>query len=134
MEITKYSFGKFVRERREKNGISLRQMAVIMQISAPYLSNVENGLEPAPLKIVNGKDRMRDFIRILKIKDDEISLFYELAYATRKSLPDIDDYLLDNYNARKTLLLAKESGLPNEEWDKIIDLITSFKKNSNEEK
>ena len=49
----------------------------MMRISPPYLSDIEKGYRAAPLKVINGKDRMADFIKLLSITNDELPKFYE---------------------------------------------------------
>lgn len=42
-EIARHTLGSMMREEREKAGISLREMARRLGISAPYLSDLERG-------------------------------------------------------------------------------------------
>jgi len=42
------NFGKEVRQEREKNGISLRKMASLVEMSPSYLSKLERGLVAPP--------------------------------------------------------------------------------------
>lgn len=56
------------------------------KISNVYLSSLENGVKPPP-----PPDRQRDFIRILKEKqqlsEDDVNEFYDLAAKERNELP-----------------------------------------------
>ena len=71
-DYDEYSFGKYIRRRREELGFSCRAFAIMMQISAVYLSDIENGHRKAPLKVRNGKDYMKDFVKHLQIDEKEI--------------------------------------------------------------
>lgn len=46
--------GEFLREHRQHQGISLREIARRMGLSAAYLSDVELGRRPATAKVVQG--------------------------------------------------------------------------------
>lgn len=57
------AIGSLVRERRKKTGWSLRSMAKWMNISATYLSDLERGLRPWPLK------RLHDASNVLELAE-----------------------------------------------------------------
>ena len=42
------AFGNWIREEREKAGVSLKDLARRINISTPYWSRIERGLERAP--------------------------------------------------------------------------------------
>ena len=71
----KYTFGKFVRLRREELGITLRKMAKKLEITASYLSDVENGERYAPIKILNQMKKE------LMISPCEEEIFNDLAFS-----------------------------------------------------
>lgn len=123
-----YSFGKYIRQRREELGFSVRAFASIMQMSAVYLSYIENGKRKAPLIEKNGKNHMQDFVKHLQIDEKEILFFYEMAAATRGITSDVLEYLKDNIYAQLAVRLAKEVNLSDEEWKCFISNILEVKK------
>ena len=127
-DYDEYSFGKYIRQRREELGFSCRAFATMMEISAVYLSDIENGHRKAPLKVRNGKDYMKDFVKYLQINENEIELFYEMAAVTRGVASDIQEYLKNNKHAKIALRLAKEVNLSDEEWQCFISYILETKK------
>lgn len=122
-----YSFGKYIRQRREALGFSYRALAAKLEISAAYLCEIESGHKKAPLISKNGKNYMQGFITYLQIPNKDIALFYEMANATRYSFPDIHEYLENNRLARAALRLAKDLNLSDKEWQKIILSILEIK-------
>lgn len=47
------AFGKRVRRLREREGISLRKFALMVGVSYPYLSNVENGKQAVTIDVMD---------------------------------------------------------------------------------
>lgn len=127
-DYDEYSFGHYIRNRREELGFSCRAFANIMQISAVYLSDIERGHRKAPLKSRNGKDYMKNFVKHLQISEDDIVFFYEMAAATRGiTPPDIQEYLKANRHAQTALRLAKEINSSDEEWQGFISYMLEGK-------
>jgi len=88
------TFGEFIRDRREKQNLSLRQMAQQMHISPSYLSDMERGNRKAP-----SKDLLDLIAYILKIWGWEKEKMYDMAAETSNDIPaDIKEYLLNNKN------------------------------------
>lgn len=125
----KYSFGEYVKKRRIELGISGRELAKNIGISAPALLEIERGSKHAPTKIIDGRNRMQDLIRYLKIEEDEIPNFYEMADATRTNYPDIDLYLSKNKLAKTAIRLAQDINLSDDEWQSFISHMQDIKSN-----
>ena len=128
-DFNKFSFGKFIRKRREELGISCRQLATKLEISVAYLSDIELGYRNAPLKIKNGKDYMLSLIKLLQIAEKDLPTFYAMADATRTTYPDIEEYLLKNNLAKTALRLAKNINLSDDEWQIFIAHLHDIKSN-----
>jgi len=62
-------------------------------------------------------------IDVLKLKDDELDDFYDLAGCSHSNWADINDYLKDNPNARRAIRLARDRGLTEELYDWINKII-----------
>ena len=61
------NFGWFVRQRRVAQGISLRQMAKMIEVSPAYLSQVERGQSTPPTE-----DKVTAIAKILDLDADEL--------------------------------------------------------------
>jgi len=115
-EITEKSFGLFVREKREQLGLSVRALALQVEISAVYLSDIENFNRPAPRK----PEVFDKLVSALRLTSDEQEFLRKVAIASRTE--DIERYLKDNPRVCIALRMAKE--LPddeiNKEWEIFI--------------
>lgn len=69
------SFGAFVREHRNKRGLTLLDVAAALEISIPYLSRIERDREKVPRDEV-----IRRIAKILHVSQDE-------AFAAARRLP-----------------------------------------------
>lgn len=120
----KHAFGDFVRMSRNKKGYSLRDFAIKLDISFVYLSDIEKGGRPAPLK------HLDKFIAVLDIEDDEIDDFIDLVYLSHQNWPDLTDYLTHRPHVREFLRKASELNLSDDTFEKLLKAID--KKNENE--
>ena len=111
------TFGMFIKNRRLELGYSLRHLASNLGISAVYLSDIETGARPAPLKLLGS------FIRELQVSPSEKETFYELAELSHQNWPDIINFLTKTPNARKFLKLAIEHNLSDEVFAKLIKIV-----------
>ncbi len=110
------SFGRFVRQRREEVGLTVRGMAGELEMSPAYLSDIEKGNRYAPTKHM---DRLRE---LLRVSDDETQLFLDLASFNRDNqYEDINPYLGKQPLARVALRKARDIGLSDEQWKAFID-------------
>ncbi len=89
-------FGKFIRQKRLDKNKGLREFAEIIGITAPYLSDIEQGRRNAP-----NEETMLKMIEVLGCYNNDNSndyfTFYDLAAETHDDIPlDIKKYLLEN--------------------------------------
>lgn len=121
MEEDKLSFGAFVRAKREALGKSLRSVAADIDMAPAYLSDVEKGNRWPPVKYL---ETLAEVLGITK--EDELSLFYDLAGEIREgSYPDLTDYIGKTDIARVALRKARDHNISEEKWQQFIDTITS---------
>ena len=113
-EIKKRAFGQFVRERRTNLGLSNREVSAKLNISSCYLTDIEKGNRRAPLKHLPALEE------VLMLEKEELDKFYDLAYQTHGSHPDINEYLSTHPNARLAVRLARDKGLSGEEFLNIV--------------
>ena len=115
-KITVETFGRFVREKREQMGLSVRALAKLVGTSAVYLNDIEHSNRPAP----RNPNVLSRLVNELHLDLDEQQRFNKLSLASRTE--DIDDYLKDNPRVCVALRMAQE--LPDEsvkkEWEIFI--------------
>jgi len=116
-DYDEFSFGKFITKRRKELGMSLRQMALSLGMSAVYLSDIEHGARKPSEKY------MDNFVMCLHITETELNDFYTMANVSKGRYFEFKDYLDENYYARTFLRLAKEKELSDDEWQNIINQI-----------
>lgn len=112
------SFGVFVRCRRSKIGISLRALAARLDISAVYLSNMENSRRPAPPKPL--LERMMKELRLNR-EDQERMLDLAARSQNQRVSADLPEYIMGHDIVRAALRTAKESDATDAEWQEFID-------------
>ena len=98
-------FGDYIRQARNAAGIGQRELARRLQISAPYLNDLEHSKRKAPS---NG---------VLQLLRQELELddekFNDLAGLSKHSLPpDVFKYLYNNSSALSLVRVINNIGLP----------------------
>ena len=71
---TYQDFGKFIAAKRQEKEISLRKLAELLDVSAPYWSDVERGRRIPPTF-----EKLEQVAKILHLSDSDKSLMYDLA-------------------------------------------------------
>ena len=85
------TFGSFLQKKREEKQITLRKMAEMLGISAPFLSDIEKDRRNPPEMA-----KLEEISRILALSDDEKSLMLDLAGKARNSVaPDLPGYIME---------------------------------------
>ncbi len=111
------TFGSFIKAKRIYNYLSVRAFSELIDISATYLSKIENGIKPAPKESI--LEKMAD---VLLLNADEKERFYDLAARTKgdKALAkDLIEYINENEIIHKTLRTSKRLDINPCEWEKI---------------
>lgn len=115
-KVDQYTFGRFVRERREEKDYSVRTFAKLIGCSAAYLSDIEKGNRYAP------KNYLDKIFEVLGLPEEERQDFEDLAAATRGfQYDDINPYLGQQPLARVALRAAMEKNLSDDYWKNLID-------------
>lgn len=122
-EDPKKKFGAYIHERRLALQLPMRRLAEMVGLSPSYLRDIELGNRQAP------KNQLSELALALEIPEDELSLFYDLAGASRGyQYEDINPYLEQQELARVALRMARDAGLDNEAWQRIISEISKSTK------
>ena len=119
--LNRYSFGFFVKQRREELKITLTFMAQNLNVTSGYLRDIEKGCRHAPLKL------LKQMMVILEITEEEKWDFVDLAYQTREEpTPDLVEYLISNKQARVAIRKIIERNISG---DKLLEIVENNAKN-----
>ena len=106
------SFGEFLALKRKDAGITIKDMAHKLKISAAYYSYFESGDRKAPER--NVQDQIAD---ILELTPAERLQLYDLAGQTRGIVAaDLPDYINSNPYVRVALRKARDSKIGMDQW------------------
>jgi transcriptional regulator with XRE-family HTH domain len=110
------NFGAFIAQKRKEQQWTLRQLANLLDISAPYLSDVEKGRRH-PFDI----EKLKRLTQILKLNKEEETIMMDLAGQERSEVPpDLPEYILENEVVRVALRTARDQGVGEAEWKKFL--------------
>ncbi len=110
------NFGDFIAKKREEKEITLRKMADLLDISAPYLSDVEKDRRN-PFDM----DRLEQLSNILLLSEEEKEIMLNLAGDKRESVaPDLPEYIRGRDYVSAALRIARDLDAGEDEWQKFI--------------
>jgi transcriptional regulator with XRE-family HTH domain len=111
------SFGEYLKRKREEKQISLRELARRLDLSAPYLSDVENNRR-GPLT----EERLITLVRELHLTEEEKTEMYDIIGQQKGLLPpDLNPYVSDRPYVNAALRTAKNLEADEEDWQMFID-------------
>lgn len=116
-DADRFTFGRYIRERRGMLQKTVRGFAKELDITASYLSDIEKGNRYAP------KGKLEQIFRLLRIPGDQYQAFMDMASLTRGEYEDINPYLCRQYFARVALRKAERKNLSDKSWKKIIQMM-----------
>ena len=116
--MKKETFGQFLAIKRQEKKISLRRLAAQLDVSAPYLCDVEKGRK-APLD----REKIELTARILNLSESERTAMLDLAGQSKKSViaPDLPEYINEHDYVKAALRTARDMGAGEEEWQRFIE-------------
>lgn len=111
------NFGQFIAKKREEKKITLREMARLLKITPPYLSDIEKDRRNSP-----EREKLDEIAVILSLSDDECKYMYDLAGKKRKTVSyDLTDYIMNRDYVRVALRTAMELEAGEDEWMKFSE-------------
>ena len=111
------SFGEFIAKKREENRITLREMARLLKITPPYLSDIEKGRRNPP-----EREKLDQIAEILFLSTDERRYMYDLAGKQRNTVSsDLPDYIMEKDYVRLALRTAMDLDAGEDEWLKFVE-------------
>ena len=113
------TFGNYVKELRESKGLTLRGFAQKLDVSAPYVSDVEKGRR-GPFSI----EYLEKMVTILKLNETEKETLFDIAGQAKDDIaPDLPAYMKGKSYISTALRLARDTGAGEEEWNKFIEAL-----------
>ncbi len=117
MNMNEHNFGEFLQNKRQDRGITLRRMAEMLSVSAPFLSDVEKGRRNS-LDI----DKLVLIRQILTLSEEEYQTMLNLAGRQRKTVaPDLPEYIMDRDYVSAALRTARDLDAGEEEWQRFVE-------------
>lgn len=111
------NFGEFLQKKREEKKITLRKMAEMIGVSAPYLSDIEKGRRNPP-----EMEKLEIISHILLLSDDDKSTMLDLAGKMRNSVaPDLPEYIMDRDYVAAALRTARDLDASEADWMKFVE-------------
>ena len=106
------NFGEFISQKRAGKQITLRKMADMLGVSAPFLTDVEKDRRN-PF----GLEKLTQLAKILDLSDEERELMYNLAGRKRNAVaPDLPEYIMERDYVSAALRTARDLDAGEEEW------------------
>ena len=113
------TFGDFISQKRKDLRITLKDMADRLNISSPYLSDVEKGKRDS-----FDLERLNQIAKILNLDEEESSIMMDLAGKQRNTVaPGLPEYILKTKGLSVALRKARDLDVKEEEWIKFIEEI-----------
>lgn len=116
--LEELTFGEYVFVKRRRLGLSKKEMAAKLSLSATYYSNIENGVRPAPARVVQ-----KNIATVLGLSAQEKEHLFDLAVMTKKkkNIPlDICEYIERDENVKLFLRKARKLGASGNDLLKLI--------------
>lgn len=111
------SFGEFLQKKRLENEITLRKMAKLIGITAPYLTDIEKDRRNPPE--IQKLDKIAE---ILSLTEEEKAVMFDLAGKQRNSVaPDLPDYIMKRDYVAAALRTARDLDADEDDWLKFVE-------------
>jgi transcriptional regulator with XRE-family HTH domain len=111
------NFGEFLQKKREAKQITLRKMAEMLKMSAPYLSDIEKGRRNPP-----EMDKLDQIAQILLLSDEERTVMLDLAGKMRNTVaPDLPEYIMERDYVSAALRTARDLDASEADWLRFVE-------------
>ncbi len=110
------NFGKFISQKRVEKKITLRKMAEMLNVSAPFLTDVEKDRRN-PFDM----DKLVRLAQILELNEEDNALMLNLAGKKRNAVaPDLPEYIIKRDYVSAALRTARDLDAGEEEWNRFV--------------
>ena len=124
MNRNEYNFGEFLQNKRQDKGITLRRMAEMLSVSAPFLSDVEKGRRNSL-----DMDRLVMLKEFLSLSEEDYQTMLNLAGRQRKTVaPDLPEYIMDRDYVSAALRTARDLDAGEAEWQRFVEELKKRKR------
>ena len=111
------NFGEFLQRKRTEKQITLRKMAEMIGITAPYLTDIEKDRRTPP-----EMEKLELISQILMLNDEDKTTMYDLAGKKRNSVaPDLPDYIMEHDYVSAALRTARDLDASEADWLKFVE-------------
>ncbi len=111
------TFGEFISLKRKEKRITLKDMAEELEISTPYMSDVEKGR-----RYSFDLDKLEKIAKILNMSEEEKNEMMDLAGKQREEVaPDLPEYINSTPAVSVALRKARDLNLGEKEWYEFIE-------------
>ena len=116
MDIKK-TFGGFITEKRLERSLSLRKFAEMIDLSAPFWTEVEKGRKNPP-KL----EKLETIATVLGLSEEEKTEMFDLAGKDRDDVaPDLPNYIMGNDYVSAALRTARDLGASEDDWERFVE-------------
>lgn len=110
-------FGDFLHQKRIQSKKTFRELAAILDVTAPYVSDIEKGRRNAP-----AMDKLEKLVEVFKLTEEEKSIMYNLAGKKKDTVaPDIPNYIKENDYVTAALRTARDLGATEKDWEAFVE-------------
>ena len=111
------NFGEFISQKRVEKQITLRKMADMLGVSAPFLTDVEKDRRN-PFDM----EKLTQLAKILDLSNEERELMFNLAGKKRNAVaPDLPEYIMERDYVSAALRTARDLDAGEEEWNQFVE-------------
>ena len=111
------NFGEFISQKRVEKQITLRKMADMLGVSAPFLTDVEKDRRN-PFDM----EKLTQLAKILDLSNEERELMFNLAGKKRNAVaPDLPEYIMERDYVSAALRTARDLDAGEEEWSQFVE-------------
>lgn len=111
------NFGEFISRKRVEKKITLRKMADMLGVSAPFLTDVEKDRRN-PFDM----EKLTQLAKILNLSKEENAQMLDLAGKKRNAVaPDLPEYIMERDYVSAALRTARDLDAGEEEWNQFVE-------------
>jgi transcriptional regulator with XRE-family HTH domain len=111
------NFGEFISKKRVEKQITLRKMADMLGVSAPFLTDVEKDRRN-PFDM----DKLNQLASILQLSAEDNQTMLNLAGKKRNAVaPDLPEYIIERDYVSAALRTARDLDAGEEEWKQFVE-------------
>jgi transcriptional regulator with XRE-family HTH domain len=111
------NFGEFISKKRVEKKITLRKMADMLGVSAPFLTDVEKDRRN-PFDM----DKLNQLASILQLSAEDNQTMLNLAGKKRNAVaPDLPEYIIERDYVSAALRTARDLDAGEEEWKQFVE-------------